>query len=291
MIPPRFEYYAPASIDEAVQVLDRYGGEAKVLAGGQSLLPVMKLRLAEPKALVDLNRIADLAFIREDDKFLRIGAMTRTNDLLDSKMLRERYPILTDAAYEIADPLVRNMGTVGGNVSHGDPANDLPACMLALGAQYVVKGPKGSRTIPAKEFYQDTFVTALEPNEILVEIHVPKARPRQGTAYVKLEKRVGDFPIVGVAANLVIDSKGKIEQAGVGLTAVGATALKATDAERELVGKVADDALLGRAAALAEAMAKPTSDLRGPAEYKKAMVRVLTRRALRRAWERARGGA
>lgn len=291
MIPPRFEYYAPASIDEAVKVLDRFGGEAKVLAGGQSLLPVMKLRLAEPKALVDLNRIPELAFIREDDKHLRIGAMTRTNDLLDSQLLKERYPIFQDAAFDIADPIVRNMGTVGGNVSHGDPANDLPACMLALEALYLVKGPKSSRTIPAKEFYQDTFVTVLEPNEILVEIHVPKARAREGAAYVKLEKRVGDFPMVGVAARLALDAAGTVEHAGLGLTAVGPTALKAVEAEKHLVGTKADEAAFEKAAERAQAIALPTSDLRGPADYKKSMVRVLARRALRLARDRARGGA
>ncbi len=291
MIPPRFEYFAPASVDEAVKLLDRFGGEAKVLAGGQSLLPVMKLRLAEPKALVDINRIADLSYIREDTKFLRIGAIARTNDVNDSQLIRARYPILSDAAYEIADPLVRNMGTVGGNVSHGDPANDLPACMLALGAQFVVRGPNGERTIPAVEFYQDTFVTALESNEILTEVQIPKARSGQGNAYVKLEKRVGDFPIVGVAANLHLSAKGRIESAGIGLTAVGPTALKATQAEQHLVGKAPDDAAFDDAAKLCQGIAKPTSDLRGPAEYKAAMVRVLARRALGRARDRARGGA
>jgi carbon-monoxide dehydrogenase medium subunit len=291
MIPPRFEYFAPSSVDEAVRLLDRFGGEAKVLAGGQSLLPVMKLRLAEPKALVDINRIPDLGYIREDAKYLRIGAIARTNDLNDSELIHRRYPILSDAAYEIADPLVRNMGTVGGNVSHGDPANDLPACMLALGAQFVVRGPRGERTIDSREFYQDTFVTALEPNEILTEIQIPRAREGQGSAYVKLEKRVGDFPIVGVAANLVLGPRRVIETAGIGLTAVGPTALKATEAEAHLVGKPAEDAALAEAAGLAEGIAKPVSDLRGPAEYKRAMVRVLARKALLEARDRARGGA
>ena len=291
MIPPRFEYFAPSSIDEAIQILDRFGGEAKVLAGGQSLLPVMKLRLAEPRALVDINRIPDLGYIREDAKSLRIGATARTNDLNDSELIRSRYPILSDAAFEIADPLVRNMGTVGGNVSHGDPANDLPACMLALGARFHVRGPKGSRTVPAREFYQDTFVTALEPNELLSEIEIPKASSGQGNAYVKLEKRVGDFPIVGVAANLRMESKGKIGSAGLALTAVGPTVLQATEAERHLVGKAPDEATFARASELAMGIANPTSDLRGPAEYKKAMVGVLARRALHRAARRARGGA
>lgn len=287
MIPPRFEYFAPRSLEEAVSLLDRFAGEAKVLAGGQSLLPVMKLRLAEPKALVDINRIADLAYIREDERFLRIGALARTNDLNDSPLLARRYPVLTDAASVIADPLVRNMGTVGGNVSHGDPANDLPACMLALRAQFVVRGPRGVRTIPATEFYRDTFVTALEPNEILTEVQIQRHRRWQGNAYLKLEKRVGDFPIVGVAANLVLNVKGAVEEAGIGLTAVGPTALRATKAEGHLVGRTPTDAELGYAAEIARDLAQPTSDLRGPAEYKSSMVQVFCRRALRRAADRA----
>jgi len=291
MIPPRFEYFAPSSVDEAVRLLDRFAGEAKVLAGGQSLLPVMKLRLAEPKALVDINRIPDLAYIREDGKSLRIGAIARTNDLNDSELIHTRYPILSDAAHEIADPLVRNLGTVGGNVSHGDPANDLPACMLALGAQFLVRGPKGSRTIPAQSFYQDTFVTALESNEILTEIEIPKAKAGQGNAYMKLEKRVGDFPIVGVAANLVLNAKGTIESAGLALTAVGPTALKAVEAEESLLGKIPDEKAFEKAAELAQGIASPVGDLRGPADYKLAMVRVLALRALHQAASRARGGA
>ncbi len=291
MIPPRFEYFAPKSIEEAVQVLDRFHGEAKVLAGGQSLLPVMKLRLAESKALVDINRIPGLAYVREEGEFLRIGAVTRTNELNDSEIVRTRYPILSDATSVIADPLVRNMGTVGGNVSHGDPANDLPACMLALGAQFVAVGPDGSRTIPADGFYRDTFVTALEANEILTEIRIPKARKGQGNAYFKLEKRVGDFPIVGVAANLVLGGKGTVERAGIGLTAVGPTAINARKASEHLVGRALKDAELDYAAEIARDLADPVSDLRGPAEYKKAMVHVLARRALRKSRERAGGGA
>ena len=290
MIPPRFEYFAPTTIEEAVLLLDRFGGDAKVLAGGQSLLPVMKLRLAEPKALVDINRIADLAHVREDERFLRIGALARTNDLTHSSLLAARYPILSDAASVIADPLVRNMGTVGGNVSHGDPANDLPACMLALEAHFVVHGPNGIRSIPAGEFYRDTFVTALESNEILTEIQIPKHQPGQGNAYMNLEKRAGDFPIAGVAANLVLDASGAIVKAGIGLTAVGPTALRARKAEGHLVGRRPTDAELGYAAEIARDLAQPTSDLRGPAEYKRAMIEVLARRALRRAADRAAGG-
>lgn len=291
MIPPEFEYYAPRSVDEAVSLLRRFDGEAKVLAGGHSLIPLLKLRLAEPKALVDINRIPDLAYLREEGQHLRIGAMTRTADLLDSPLLRRSYPILSDAAQEIADPLVRNLGTVGGNVCHGDPGNDLPACMLALGAEVGVVGPKGSRTLPVSDFYRDTFVTALEPTEILVEVRVPKARPHQGNAYHKIEKRAGDFAMAGAAANVVLDAAGRVESAGVGLTGVGPTAILASAAAGALVGQVPDATHLAHAAQLAEKAAQPSADLRGPVEYKRAMAGVLTHRVLERAVARAKGGA
>ncbi len=289
MIPPRFEYHAPASLDEAVGLLDRYGGEAKVLAGGQSLLPLMKLRLAGPKALVDLSRIPGLSYIREDGDFLRIGSMTRTNDLIDSDLVRSSYPILSDAASIIADPLVRNLGTVGGNVSHGDPANDLPACMIALRAAYELRGPRGPRTVPAEGFYLDTFATALEPNEVLAEIRLPRARPGRGGAYAMLEKRAGDFSIAGVAAVLT-EVGGRIEEAGLALTAVGPTVLRPREAEDSLHGHAPDDAAFRRAAELARDASHPSADLRGSAEYKRAMVAILAVRALERAHERARGG-
>jgi aerobic carbon-monoxide dehydrogenase medium subunit len=290
MIPPQFEYYAPHSVDEAVALLRRFDGEAKVLAGGHSLIPLMKLRLAEPRALVDINRIPNLAYIHEEGAHLRIGATTRTNDLLESALLRQSYPILTDAAQEIADPLVRNLGTVGGNVCHGDPGNDLPACMLALGAEVVAVGPKGSRTIPVAAFYKDTFVTALDPTELLVEVRIPKARPHQGNAYHKIEKRVGDFAMAGAAANLVLDGAGRVESAGIALTGVGPTALLVPAGASFLVGQPPDEVHLARAAELARDAAQPSGDLRGPVEYKRAMAGVLARRVLDRALARAKGG-
>jgi carbon-monoxide dehydrogenase medium subunit len=291
MIPPQFEYYAPHSVDEAVALLRRFDGEAKVLAGGHSLIPLMTLRLAEPKALVDINRIPNLAYIREEGNQLRIGATTRTNDLLDSALLRKSYPILPDAAQEIADPLVRNLGTVGGNVCHGDPGNDLPACMLALGAEVVAVGPKGSRTVPVSDFYKDTFITALEPTELLVEVRIPKAKPRQGSAYHKIEKRVGDFAMAGAAANLILDGSGRVESAGIALTGVGATAILASAAAGALVGQPPDEAHLSHATSLARDAAQPNGDLRGPVEYKRAMAGVLARRVLDRALARAKGGS
>ena len=289
-IPPAFEYFAPSTVDEAVELLERFGGEAKVLAGGQSLLPVMKLRLAGPKALVDINRIPNLAYIREEGDLLRIGATTRTNELNDSELIHTRYPVLSDASAVIADPLVRNMGTVGGNASHGDPANDLPACFIALNAHYQVKGPKGLRSVAADAFYVDTFTTVLEPNEILTEVQIPKAAAGGGTAYFKLEKRAGDFPIAGAAVSLVV-AGGKITSARIGLTALGPTAILAQEAGDSLVGQAPDEAAFKRTADLAMKATQPVSDLRGPAEYKRAMAGVLTQRALRRAAERARGGA
>jgi len=291
MIPPQFEYYAPTSVDDAVALLSRFNGEAKVLAGGHSLLPLMKLRLAAPSVLVDINRIDGLSYIREEGGHLKIGATTRTNDLLDSALLHRSYPILTDAAQEIADPLVRNLGTVGGNVCHGDPGNDLPACMMALGAVYALAGPEGPRTVPASQFYKDTFVTAVEPTELLVEVRIPQAVTRQGSAYHKIEKRVGDFAMAGAAARVVLDDSGNVTAAGIGLTGVGATAIHAAKAAAALVGQPADDAHLLQAAKIAQEESEPMSDLRGPAEYKRAMAGVLTHRVLSRAVARAKGGA
>jgi carbon-monoxide dehydrogenase medium subunit len=290
VIPPQFEYFAPSSVDEAVELLERYDGEAKVLAGGMSLIPILKLRLAEPAALVDIGRIDGLSYIREEDGWLRIGAGTVVSDLHDSELVREKYPIFHDATSVIADPLVDNMGTVGGNLAHADPANDLPACMLVMGAQVVVQGPKGSRTIPISEFFVDTFETALEDNEILTEVQIPTPQARQGNAYMKIEKRAGDFSIAAVAANVVLDGNGTVESAGIGLTNAGPTPFLAEEASNHLAGGSPDEATITRTAELAEEASNPVSDLRGPAEYKRAMVGVLTRRTVGKALERAGGG-
>jgi carbon-monoxide dehydrogenase medium subunit len=290
MYPPSFEYYVPATVEEAIGLLDQHPGEAKILAGGQSLIGMLKLRLAQPAALIDINRIPNLAYVREDDKFLRIGATTRTRELSASDVIRSRYPVLADAGREIADPLVRNRGTIGGNVSHGDPGNDLPACMIALEAEYEVRGPKGVRTLPARGFYQDSFVTALAPNEILTEIRVPKPGPGTGSAYSKMERKVGDFATAGVAVRLNLDGSGTIQKAGIGLTNVGSTAIYASAASDFLKGKTGSDADLAKSAELARDASSPTADNRGPVDFKKDMVRVWTRRTLRRALDRAKGG-
>jgi aerobic carbon-monoxide dehydrogenase medium subunit len=286
LIPPEFEYHAPGTVDEAIGLL-KNGGDAKVLAGGQSLLPLMKLRLAGPKTLIDITRIPKLAYVQETAECLCLGATTHINDLNDSSLIQTKYRLLADAAAHIADPLVRNMGTVGGNVCHGDPGNDLPACMLASGASYVIRGPKGSRTVPAQGFYQDTFVTTLDPSEILVEVQVPKAQPGDGGAYLKMERKVGDFAIAAVAVQLHVDSQGTVTQAGIALTNVGPTAILASAASSHLVKKKPTSADLATVGQLAAKEAQPTSDLRGPVEFKRGIVQTLTLRAVTLALGRA----
>jgi aerobic carbon-monoxide dehydrogenase medium subunit len=295
MIPPQFEYYSPRTLPEALSLLETSGENAKILAGGQSLIPIMKLRLGAPSTLIDINKIEKLSFVAESDGFLKIGALTRMADVESSSLIKSKYPVIYDASVNIADPLVRNLGTFGGNVSHADPANDLPAVMLALKASFVAAGPGGrTRVVDWRDFFVDTFTTSLGHNEILTEIHVPQSTAGNGGAYLKLEKRVGDYAIVGVAVQVNVDMDGKVSKAGIGLTAVGPTAIVAEEAENALKGaKLTDEAALNRAGDLASKASNPTTDLRGPAEYKTKMVKVMTVRALKKAGQRAtmnRGG-
>ena len=287
MIPPAFEYLRPKTIPEAIAFLQQYGDDAKILSGGQSLIPMMKFRLARPAYLVDINRISGLSYIKEEGGYLKIGALTRESDLESSDLIRAKYPIILDTAHVIADPQVRNMATVAGNLAHGDPANDHPATMLALGAQVVATGPKGERVIPVEEFFVSLFTTALQSDEIVTEIRIPTPPAPSGGAYLKLERKVGDFATAAVAAQVTLDDQGACQKVGIGLTNVGPTPLKAGQAENFLRGKKADQSNIEQAAALAAADAQPSSDLRGPAEYKKGLVMELTRRALTRAVERA----
>jgi carbon-monoxide dehydrogenase medium subunit len=288
MIPPPFDYHAPKTLPDALGLLGRLGDDAKVMSGGQSLLPLMKLRFARPAHVVDIGRIPGLDYIKEEGGALRIGALVRESALEASALVRDKYAILADTAAVIADPLVRNLATVCGNLAHGDPANDHPATMLALGAEVVATGPKGARTIPLAQFFTGLFSTALAPDEILTEIRIPTPPAGSGGAYVKLERKVGDFATAGAAAYLALKG-GVIEKAGIGLTAMGPVPIKADGAEKYLAGKKADEAAFAEAGKLAAAAARPTADRRGAVEYKKEMARVLTIRALRKAAQRAGG--
>jgi carbon-monoxide dehydrogenase medium subunit len=287
MIPAAFEYHAPASLDDATALLARLGDDAKILSGGQSLIPLMKLRLSSPSHVVDINNIPGLSYIREADGVLAIGALTRESELEESAIVRERYPLLHDTCRVIADPLVRNLATVGGNLAHADPANDHPATMLALGAEVVARGPGGERRIPIASFFTGPFETALRPGELLVEIRIPAPAPRSGGAYFKLERKVGDFATAAVAVQLTLRADGACAQAGVGLTNVGLTPIKAVRAEDSLRGRQLDDMTIAQAAQLASAASDPIADLRGSVAYKRDMVRVLTVRAIRKAAVRA----
>jgi aerobic carbon-monoxide dehydrogenase medium subunit len=286
MIPAAFDYHAPSTVGDATALLAKLGEDAKILAGGQSLIPLMKLRLASPSHLVDVNGIPGLAYLREAEGVLRIGGLTRESELEESDLIRARYPLLHDTSKVIADPLVRNLATVGGNLAHGDPANDHPATMLALGAELVVVGTKGERRIPIGSFFTGPFATSLRPDEILVEIRVPAPARHTSGAYLKLERKVGDFATAAVAAHLTLGAGGTCEQVGIGLTNVGLTPIKAVKAETVLRGEKPDEATIKRAAELAAEASEPAADLRGSVEYKRDLVRVLTARALRRALER-----
>ena len=287
MIPPAFEYLRPATVPEAISLLQQHGEDAKILSGGQSLIPMMKLRIARPAYLIDINRIAGLSYVKEAGGFLTIGGLTREADLEASSLVRARYPILFDTVQVIADPQVRNLATVAGNLAHGDPANDHPATMLALGAQVVATGANGERVIAIEEFFETLFTTALQQGEILTEIRIPIPPAHSGGAYLKLERKVGDFATAAVAAQVTLDSSGAVQRAGIGLTNDGPIPIKAKAAEDFLKGKKLDAGSITQAAQLAADASQPSSDLRGPAEYKKGLVKELTRRALSRAAERA----
>jgi aerobic carbon-monoxide dehydrogenase medium subunit len=288
MIPAQFDYVAPSSLDEAIALLGAHGGEAKILSGGQSLIPMLKLRLATPPVLVDINRIPGLAYVEEREGALHIGALARESDLEGSAVVAQRYPILLDTAAVIADPLVRNSATICGNIAHGDPGNDHPATMLALGAAFVVRGPRGERRIAAREFFVGLFATALAADEILTAIVIPRPAPRSGGAYFKLERKVGDYATAGVAVQLALDDRGGCTRAGIGLTNVGPTPIAATRAEAFLQGKPLDDGTIARAAEIAAGEADPVEDRRGSVDYKRDLVRVLAMRALRLAATRRR---
>ena len=288
MIPGTFDYHAPTTVDEAIRLLGELGDEAKLLAGGHSLLPMMKLRFASPKHLIDLNRIDKLRGIREQGGTIHIGAMTTENDLIASKLLQEKCPLLPEAAKLIADPQVRNCGTLGGDIAHGDPGNDHPAVMMAVEAVFVLQGPGGERTVPADGFFHGLYYTELAPEELLTEIRIPVVAKGTGSAYSKLKRKTGDFATAAAAVQLQLE-KGVCKKINIALTNVGPTALKAEETEALLTGKTIDEALIEQAARKAMAICDPAEDLRGDRDYKIHMAGEMSRRAIRQALARAKG--
>jgi len=287
MIPGQFDYVRPGDLDETLRILRDREGEAKLLSGGYSLLPLIKLRLAQPSLLVDLRDVAGLDGIAETDDFLRVGARATHRQIHEAPIVRDRYPLLHEVTATIGDPQVRNWGTIGGSVAHADPASDWPAVLLATSSTIICRSQIGERAIAARDFFLDTFTTAIEPTEVLTEIRFPRRPGGAGGAYEKLERKVGDFSTVGVAAVLWLDAGGSIGQAGIGLTGVAESPFAATDAEAVLAGQAPSEDRFRQAGAAAAAQSRPAGDVRGPVEYKRAMVAELTLRALRRAVARA----
>jgi len=286
-VPAHFEYERATSVDHAIVLLSRWGSEARVVAGGHSLLPMMKLRLARPEALIDINDLAELSYVRLAAGELQIGAMTRHAELLASPVVGEHYPIFQDAERVIADPIVRNRGTVGGSLCQADPSEDLSAAFSAVDATAVIQGPDGSRTVPVREFHVGPYETVVGPAELLTEIRVP-VRPGGGSAYEKVERRVGDWAVAAAGAALWLDGD-TVADVGIGLTAVGAEHFHAPEAEAALRGKAATEENFAEAGRLAAAHCRPHADQRGPVDYKRHLAGELTIRALRRAAARARG--
>jgi aerobic carbon-monoxide dehydrogenase medium subunit len=282
MYPASFEYHAPASLDEALSLLERYGEDGRVLAGGQSLIPLMKLRFASPRALVDINRIEGLDGLEEVDGGLVIGALVRHRDCERSELLRGRFGVLGDAAPQISDPIVRNLGTMAGSLAHADPQGDWGSALLAAGAEVGAQSSGGTRAIPLDDFFQGPFTTALEPGEMVTSVRVPDPGPRAAGTYLKLERKVGDFATVGVAVHVSFEN-GTVGKAGIALTGVGPSNLRAREAEEALAGSALDDEAIRSAAELAAQAAQPRDDVRGSAEYKRNVVRVFVERGLRKA--------
>jgi carbon-monoxide dehydrogenase medium subunit len=286
MIPGAFEYHAPRELDEALALLSQHGGDAKVLAGGQSLIPAMRFRLASPTLLIDINKISQLEALREEDGYLAIGGLTREVMLEESDAVARSFALLADAARVIADPLVRNRATVGGNLAHADPANDHPAVMLAYNAEVVARSANGTRSIPIDDFFVGIFESSLQPNELLTEIRVPRPAANSGGAYVKVERKVGDYAIAAVAVQLTLEN-GNCTAARVALTNVNSVPMRAIGAEAALIGQALNDDVLEAAGQAAAAECDPSADLRGSVEYKRNLTRILTKRAIAKAAARA----
>lgn len=287
MLPPRFAYHRPSTLEEALALLAEHGEEAKILAGGQSLIPLMKLRFASPGHLIDINRIDGLDDISENDGQIRIGAMVRHRDLATSSLLAERAPAISAAAPQIADPLVRNLGTIGGSLSHADPSGDLGSVILAMGGSVVVRSAGGERTVPIGEYLVGTFTTSIAPDEMLTEVLVPAPTGAHGGTYLKMERKVGDFATVAVAVTLTMNGGAEIAGAGIGLTSVGLKNIGADEAAASLTGASPGPDAFAEAGRLASAVSNPITDVRGSATYKKHLVEVFVQRGLARAAEMA----
>lgn len=289
MYPAAFDYSAPKSLEEALAALGERGDEARILAGGQSLIPMMKLRLANPAALIDINRVPGLDHIERSDGHLRVGALARHKDIVRSDLVSQMNHTMAAAAPWISDPLVRNRGTLCGSVAHCDPEGDWNSVMLAVGGEVVARSANGERAIPITDFITDFFTNSLEPDEMVTEVRVPIPDGATGGTYLKLERKIGDYATVGVATHLELDGSGRIANAGIALTSVAPTNLKAVEAEQVLIGETPSEELLEEAAQLAARACDPESDVRGPAEYKRDVVRVYTRRGLAQALQIAQG--
>jgi carbon-monoxide dehydrogenase medium subunit len=286
MFPAAFDYRSPSTLDEALGVLADRGDEAKVMAGGQSLIPLLKLRFSQPALVVDIGRLPGLKDIKREDGHVRIGALVRHVDVERSKELATLVPLMVEAVHWIADPLVRNRGTVVGSVCHADPSGDWGSIMLALNAELVAQSKRGERVIPVDGFFQGPFTTTLRPDEIVTAIRVPLPTGHAGGSYHKLERKVGDFATVAVTVQVELDGR-KVKKAGIGLTSVGATNLKAKQAEKALMGHELSDQVIAEAARQAAAESEPKDDMRGSAAYKKDVVRVFVQRGLKAALARA----
>lgn len=288
MIPSAFDYFAPRSLEEALQLLAQHGPEAKLLAGGHSLLPLMKLRLAAPRVLIDLGKVGGLSYIREDGGKIALGAMTTHAEIEHSNLLKRRAPLLAETAAEIGDVQVRNCGTLGGSAAHADPAADYPAALLALDAEFVLASPQGTRAVAARDFFVDMLTTALAPGEILTEVRFAADGARTGSAYKKLHQPASGFAIVGVATRVTLEASGRCAGVAVGITGVAPKPYRATGVERGLGGQTVDSKRIAEAAVQAARGVEPLSDLHASARYRAAMATVFTRRALAAALERVR---
>ncbi|TMM53885.1 xanthine dehydrogenase family protein subunit M [Maribacter algarum] len=288
MIPANFNYHKATSVKEAIALSSELGEEAKYMSGGHSLLPMMKLRFATPEHIIDISKIEGLSYIKEDGDMLKIGALTTQTEMEHNTLLKESYPIMGDAIWLTADPSVRNVGTIGGNIAHGDAANDQPALMLAMRANIVAEGADGTKTIPIDEFFHGFYMTALEPSDILTEIQIPKAKKGSGGAYHKVERKVGDYATAGVAVHVELDDSGVCQQVGIGLTNVSAVPMRLERGEELLRGQEITDELIEQVGQIASEDCEPESDLRGSEAYKRSVVNTITKRMLNKALERAR---